>query len=172
MNLARSRVVAVAAPLLVAALLVAENRSDGDAAGASPSPSATTGCTESEVIDRVQAFAEALQEPSSPDLRRAWGDRMEWFSVTKTRGPRGEERVWHFVARKRGKARRWVRKRGGLPLDITEVRGGSGKPKHHGHEGFQYEGRWRSKWIVGKGDMLCGSPQIRVWSMAIRDRPL
>lgn len=161
-------VLAVATALVVA-LLVMGNGDDDDSADASPSAVATTGCTKGEVIDRVQAFVQDLREPSTPDLRRTWGNRMEWFSVTKTRGPNGDKRDWHFVAYKRFKALRWVEDRGGLPLTISAV---NLTDKQRGHVGFAYEGRWASKWVVGKADMLCGSPQIRVWSMAIRDQPL
>jgi hypothetical protein len=162
-------VLAVATALAVAVLVVAGDGGNDGSANASPSRAASTGCTKGEVVDRVQAFAEDLREASTPGLRRAWGDRMEWFSVTKTRGPNGDKKVWHFVAYKRVKALRWVEDREGLPLRISSV---NVTDKERGHVGFAYEGRWASEWVVGKADMLCGSPQIRVWSMAIRDQPL
>jgi hypothetical protein len=169
MRFGRPSVLTVATAVAVAVLVVGDDGGSDGSADASPSRAAATGCTKSNVVDRVQAFAEDLREPSTSGLRRTWGDRMEWFSVTKTRGLNGDKKVWHFVAYKRVKALRWVEDREGLPLTISAV---DVIDKERKHRGFSYEGRWASKWVVGKGDMLCGSPQIRVWSMAIRDQPL
>lgn len=139
------------------------------AADARPAARADSGCTKAQVRDRVQAFVAALREPKPARLRAAWGDRFKWFSATRAKG---EKRKWHFVAYKPGKALRWVKRRGGLPVRISKIGGGAKRPKTRGHEGFQYEGRWGRKSVIGKGDMLCGSPEIRVWSMAINSRPL
>lgn len=96
---------------------------------------------------------------------------MEWFSITKTKDAEGEtrgERVWHFVAYRRSKGLRWVKRRDGLPIEITEINGGSRKDGKRGHAVFNYKGVWNDTDLIrGKGDMLCSSPQIRVWSMAI-----
>lgn len=131
-----------------------------------------TGCSKDEVEARVLAFAAALREPNVPILREAWGPRMKWFSVTKTRGPNGNKKDWHFVAYRRRKAVRWVRARGGLPIELSTVKREGGGAEDARHTGFQYEGRWGDRYVVGKGDMLCDSTEIRVWSMAIRSQPL
>ena len=65
----------------------------------------------------------------------------------------------------------WVKQQSGLPIQITEVKGGNSGPKNEGHSGFSYEGRWRGRHFQGKGDMLCRTPEIRVWSAAIAKPP-
>lgn len=151
------------------AMLVSGCGGSNGTADASPAQAAVSGCTKAEVRDRVQAFVAALRKPKPAQLRAAWGDRFKWFSATRAKG---RKKKWHFVAYKRGKALRWVKVRGGLPLRINKIGGGAKNPKTRGHEGFRYEGRWGRKAVIGKGDMLCGSPEIRVWSMAINSRPL
>lgn len=154
-----------------AAMLLFASSCGGDGVStptAHPQPSeAGAGCSKADVRERVRAFVEALRVPLPSQLREVWGDRMKWFSVTKTRDDR---RVWHFVAYQRRKAMRWVEEQGGLPIELRSVGGGIDRPQEQGHIGFRYTGRWHDKWVIGKGDMLCGSSQIRVWSMAIRDR--
>jgi len=153
----------------VVALLLWSGCGSGDGrttASAAPPPA---GCSKSEVEARVQAFAAALREPDLAQLRAIWAEpRFKWFSVFRRESGRTK---WKFAAFKKAKALRWVEQQGGVPIRITEVRGGTSAPKAQGHSGFSYEGRWHGHRFQGKGDMLCQTPEIRVWSAAIAKPP-
>jgi len=155
---------------LLAPLVIASG--DGGSSGAEArqavvvtrdDPDAPSGCRPRAVGERLVDFAEALRTADTEALRQFWGSRFKWFSVT---GP-GRER--HFVAYRRGTALRYIRRKDGLPITLSEA-----DVDFEGYAGanMAYGGAWGARELPqdGKGFLLCNKPTIRVWSMAIARR--
>jgi hypothetical protein len=123
-----------------------------------------TGCSERRSVARVHDFAEALRTADLDALKVYWGSRFKWFSVTIVRRDGAKN---NFAAFSPEKALRYAREKDGLPLRLKAVQTGD---RYQGSRGVGYQGRWGSGNVVGKGDLLCSSPQIRVWSMAVHAR--
>ena len=151
---------------LIAAACLAVAASGGESGEAQAEAGAgapvVTGCTSSQVEERAQQFARAIREADLDALDVFWGDRFKWFSVTIGRS-KGK---WdHFVAYSPRKALRYIREQDGLPIRLTEF---DVTEKYRGSRGVGYEGGWGStKILLGKGDLICGSPEVRVWSMGV-----
>jgi hypothetical protein len=97
-------------------------------------------------------------------LEEIWGNRFKWFTVGKQRRS-GNVRPL-IDARTTSEAIDAVRRMDGIPIRILEVQLNG---KYRGAADFQYEGSWgSSRKQIGKGNLLCDSAQIRVWSMVVQ----
>lgn len=142
-------------------LLGCGGEQESQAAATADEPRA--GCGKRTTVARVEDFADALRTADLAALKVYWGDRFKWFSVTI--GSRSSGTRDHFVAYKPKNALRYIREQNGLPMRLTDV-----KPtdKSSRSRGAAVEGRWGARRkIFGKTDLICSSPQVRVWSMGV-----
>lgn len=130
---------------------------------ATPTP-VLTGCSTSQVETRVRSFARSLRQADLDALDVVWGDRFKWFTVGVQR--RSGEVDYLVDARTPDEALDAIEEVNGIPVRMRDVQFNG---TYRGAADFQYSGRWgSSRKQEGKGNMLCESPQIRVWSMAVR----
>lgn len=173
-----SRSSAAALPALLVCALLGCGDSEEKAVDASTTSSASAGqqvgsrqplrpgCGLDSVGGRLVRFAAALNAADTDELKRFWGDRFVWFSITNS--PAKGHRQ-HFLAKRPRRALAYVRAREGFAMSLNEIAVGGGKGRTHSVE---YVGTWSGNppyAIVGKGEIDCRTTQIEVWSMAVRD---
>ena len=113
--------------------------------------------------ETLRKFWKEEEEGLRNDRRAHARGTFKWFSLTDSPSPAHKD---HFAAFSPRRALRYVRKRRGFRLQLTEVRGHA-----------LYQGRWvlddgRSFQVIGKGVILCKErkrPLIQVWSMGVAE---
>lgn len=157
-----SKALSIAVILGAIALFVARDGGTDTQASAGTAAEPRAGCTERQATERVQDFSEALRTADLDALKIYWGDRFKWFSVGTVHSDHTKE---NFLARSPREALRYISEQDGLPMRLTKI---DVNAKYKGSRGMGYEGRWGSRRIIiGKADLICSSPEIRVWSMAV-----
>jgi hypothetical protein len=164
-------IVRVALAAVAAAFVLNGCSSDGgqaraSTAAATPSAGVTTGCSAGDVEWRVRTFSRSLRDANLGYLDKVWGDRFKWFTVGVERRNGKVDQL--IDARTPQAALDAVKRADGLPVRMQVVQFNG---RYRGAADFQYDGRWGARKQSGKGNMLCGSPEIRVWSMVVRTRP-
>ncbi|MGH8956876.1 MAG: hypothetical protein ACRDVF_17885 [Microbacterium sp.] len=113
--------------------------------------------------EALRAFWREGREGLKNDRRGHARGTFKWFSPSDSPSPTHAD---HFAAFQPRRALRYVQKRRGFRLQLTEVAG---------TRGVRYRGMWvlddgSTYQVLGKGEILCKGrrrPLIRVWSMRV-----
>lgn len=119
-------------------------------------------CRPRAIGERLVDFSKALRGADMPTLRGVWNHPFEWFFINLRKGP-------DIYAREPREALAEVRRRGGLPLRLSEVDVDFDRSWGYPAVDISYGGSWgpKRRKVHGKGFMLCKRPTIRVWGMAV-----
>lgn len=139
-------------------------------------PEAPGHCGPGPLGRQLLRFNRALNAADTRTLRRIWKEERDglrndrgphargtfrWFSITNSPSPTHED---HFAAFQPRRAVRYVGKREGFRMQLTEVSGGAIQGLWISDDGRTYE-------VLGKADFRCKRRPflIRVWSMAVHE---
>ncbi len=133
-------------------------------------------CRPRQVASRLVRFGRALESADEEELEQLWGPGFKWFSIGRE-DPSGKMKDGdHFLGRTQEEALGYVRDHT-VPMAFESIQLARGRPGSENGVDVVYQGSWEPEsgpdaGFIGKGYLLCGSPTIKVWSMAVKPEPI